>query len=62
MIDEDTYDYENCPFSYRPGEEPPPIVHKVIGVCCECRGDGHTILEGRLYCFGCVYGPANEMD
>jgi hypothetical protein len=50
---------DDCPFSYGPGE-PPPIVHKVIGVCVYCKGDAYTFDKyHRMCCFICAI--SNEM-
>jgi len=53
------------PFEYPPGEEPEPVEHEVIGVCDQCGGDAHIIVENPVtrkdekVCFPCGYHLAN---
>lgn len=56
----DLSDSEENPFTYRPGEEPPPVVHELLGSCHYCGDDGF-VMDGwkHISCFPCAYHNAN---
>lgn len=52
-------DSEN-PFTYAHQDEPPAVIHPVIGVCVHCSGAATTHdAQGELSCFPCAYHTAN---
>ena len=47
------------PFGLCDDHRPPPVVHKVIGVCVECSGPAYLEFENKKVCFPCAYNLAN---
>lgn len=47
------------PFTYCAEHEPPPIEHKVLGVCAGCGEPAHTTVRKLLFCFPCAYDAVN---
>jgi len=50
---------EDCPFTYKEGEEPPRPKHTVIGTCKDCGEDAFTQIEDDKLCWACAYNRAN---
>lgn len=53
---------DDCPFSYGIGDEPPPIVHKIKGICVSCGEAAYTqspLSELEVMCWCCAYDSAS---
>ena len=56
-----TSNEDDCPFTYKEGEEPPTIEHPCIGTCTQCGAEAQlkSHLTGKSICFPCAYSEAN---
>lgn len=50
---------DDCPFSYKPGEEPPRVEHEIIGKCVDCGSHAYVLDNGIMRCWPCAYSAAS---